>query len=110
MSVPTIRSFRRHVAQEVAVVVTGLGILTSDLDLSVTVCQGCAQVFVRDREFGRIFHGALRVGRTDDDMPALNAGLLRQAIESEVRRINGDLGSAVTGVSQGAARPSACKA
>lgn len=110
MSVPSIRSFRWHVAQEVAVVVTGLGILASDLDVSVTVLQGCAQIIVRDREFGRIFHGALRVGRTDDDMPALTAGLIRQTIEAEVRRINGDQGSVAPIVAASPALPAGCEA
>ncbi|QNH11197.1 hypothetical protein HEP75_00615 [Xanthomonas sp. SI] len=84
---PSVDSFRWHAAEEVAVTCSGLGIEAEDVDVVVSVAHGCAQIIVRDREFGPLFKGGLRVGRVNDDVPLLTAGQIQSAIATELARI-----------------------
>ncbi|MBH1634992.1 hypothetical protein I5U65_07475 [Stenotrophomonas maltophilia] len=84
---PSIDSFRWHAAGEVAITCSGLGIEAEDVDVVVSVAHGCAQIIVRDREFGPLFKGGLRVGRASDDLPLLTAAQLRSDIAAELARV-----------------------
>jgi len=84
---PSIESFRWHAAEEVAVTCSGLGIEAEDVDVVVSVSQGCAQISVRDREFGSLFKGGLRVGTVSDDLPLLTAARVQSAIATELARL-----------------------
>lgn len=85
----SINAFLKLVAQEVAIICDGIGIEAEDVDVSIGVIQGNAQVIVTDRELGQLFCGALRVGKVHEDAPLLTAGRIHTAIEAQLKRLRG---------------------
>lgn len=75
---PTLRSF----AAEVSHACQALALDVDHLDIAVSIGLWGLQVQVYDQDFGRVFTGAIRIGRAAADAPVFVAAEVETAIRS----------------------------